>query len=87
MTAFQTPLGTFQLTSLPMGFTNAPAEFEACMIFILQDEVPDIAGVFIDNIPIKGPATHYLTPEGKSEVIPENPGIRRYMWEHLNDVH
>ena len=37
--------------------------------------------------PITGPATHYLTPEGKSEVIPENPGIRRYMWEHLNDVH
>ena len=87
MTAFQTPLGTFRLTSLPMGFTNAPAEFQACMMYILQDEVPDIAGVFIDDIPIKGPATHYLNSEGKPEVLPENPGIRRYMWEHLNDVH
>ena len=87
MTAFQTPLGSFRLTSLPMGFTNAPAEFQACMMFILQDEVPDVAGVFIDDIPIKGPATHYLTPEGKEEVLPDNPGIRRYMWEHINDVH
>ena len=87
MTAFQTPLGTFRLTSLPMGFTNAPAEFQACMMFILQDEVPDVAGVFIDDIPIKGPATHYLNSEGKPEVLSENPGIRRYMWEHINDVH
>ena len=87
MTAFQTPLGAFRLTSLPMGFTNAPAEFQACMMFILQDEVPDVAGVFIDDIPIKGPPTRYLTPDGKEEVLSQNPGIRRYMWEHINDVH
>ena len=87
MTAFHTSIGTFRLTSLPMGFTNAPAEFQACMMFILQDEVPNVAGVFIDDIPIKGPPTRYLTPDGEEEVIPENPGIRRYIWEHINDVH
>jgi hypothetical protein len=87
MTAFQTPLGSFRLTSLPMGYVNAPAEFQASMMFILQDEVPDVAGVFIDDIPIKGPPTKYLTPEGTEEVLPENPGIRKYIWEHLNDVH
>ena len=87
MTAFQTPLGEFRITSLPMGYTNSPTEFQACMMFILQDEVPNVAGVFIDDIPIKGPATKYLTPDGQEECLTENPGVRRYIWEHLNDVH
>ena len=87
MTAFQTPLGVLRIASLPMGYTNSPAEFQACMMFLLQDEVPNTAGVFIDDIPIKGPATKYLGKDGKEECIPQNPKIRRYIWEHLNDVH
>ena len=87
LTAFQTPLGTLRITSLPMGFTNSPAEFQASMVFILQDEIPDVADVFVDDIPIKGPASRYLDSEGKEETIKENPGIRRFMWEHLNDLH
>lgn len=87
LTAFQTPLGSFRLTSLPMGYANAPAEFQACMMYILQDEVPEVAGVFIDDIPIKGPPTKYIGPDGKEETLPQNPGIRKYIWEHLNDVH
>jgi len=87
MTAFQTPLGVLRIASLPMGYTNSPAEFQACMMFLLQDEVPDTAGVFIDDIPIKGPATKYLGEDGKEECLPQNPRIRRYIWEHLNDVH
>jgi hypothetical protein len=87
MTAFQTPLGVLRIVSLPMGYTNSPAEFQACMMFILQDEVPDTAGVFIDDIPIKGPPTRYFQNNGKEECIPQNPAIRRFIWEHLNDVH
>ena len=87
MTAFQTPLGELRIASLPMGYTNSPAEFQACMMFILQDEVPTKAGVFIDDIPIKGPPTRYLNTEGQPKAIPQNPGIRQYIWEHLNDVH
>ena len=75
MTAFQTPLGSFCLTSLPMGYANAPAEFQACMMFILQDKVPNFTGVFIDDVPIKGPASRYLGPDGREETIPYNPGI------------
>jgi hypothetical protein len=41
MTAFQTPLGLLCIVSLSMGYTNSPAEFQACTMFILQDEVPD----------------------------------------------
>ena len=29
----------------------------------------------------------YLDEEGNAETIPENPGIRRFIWEHANDVH
>ena len=87
VTAFQTPLGVLRIVSLPMGYTNSPAEFQACMMFILQDEVPDKAGVFIDDIPIKGPPTKYKDKNGQEQCIPQNPGIRRFIWEHLNDVH
>ena len=33
LTAFQTPIGPLRIVSLPMGFTNSPAEFQACMTF------------------------------------------------------
>jgi transposase InsO family protein len=87
MTAFQTPLGVLRITSLPMGFTNSPAEFQACMVFLLQDEIPEVAGVFIDDIPVKGPAKRYFNKDGEEERREENPGIRRFIWEHLNDLH
>jgi hypothetical protein len=35
LTAFATPLGLLQLTSMPMGYTNSLAEFQKCMVFIL----------------------------------------------------
>ncbi|KAJ8488793.1 hypothetical protein ONZ45_g13828 [Pleurotus djamor] len=87
MTAFWTPLGQLRLTALPMGYTNSPAEFQKCMVFILQDEIPHIANIFIDDLPIKGPVSQYLDEQGKPETIPDNPGIRRFIWEHANDVH
>ena len=87
MTAFMTPLGLLRITSMPTGFTNSPAEFQQCMVFILQDEIPHVADIFIDDLPIKGPATQYLDASGSPEVLAENPGIRRFVWEHAQDVH
>jgi len=87
MTAFFTPLGLLRLTALPMGYTNSPAEFQKCMSFILQDEIPNVANIFIDDLPIKGPKTTYLDKNGDPQTIPENPGIRRFIWEHALDVH
>ena len=87
ITAFLTPLGLLRITSLPTGFTNSPAEFQACMQFILQDEMPHTADIFIDDLPIKGPATRYEDINGQPEVMAQNPGIRRFIWEHANDVH
>ena len=56
------------------------------MTFILQDEIPHIVGVMIDDIGIKGPKTRYEDEEGIYETIPENPGIRHFIWEHANDI-
>jgi hypothetical protein len=73
--------------SLPMGFTNSPAEFQKCLTFILQEEIPDVANIFIDDLPIKGPVSQYLDNNGEPEVLEENPRIRRFIWEHAVDVH
>jgi hypothetical protein len=78
LTSFLVPgFGLLRLTSLPMDATNAMAGFQACMIFILQSEIPELVAVFIDDCAVKGPPTHYET-EGSSEVLEANPGIRRY---------
>ena len=87
LTAFYTPLGLLRITSLPTGFTNSPAEFQKCMTFILQDEIPDVANIFIDDLPIKGPTSQYLDSNGDPETLSDNPGIRRFIWEHAADVH
>jgi hypothetical protein len=76
LTAFLTPLGLLHLTALPMGYTNAPAEFQKCTSFILQDEIPHVANVFIDDLPVKGPKSIYPDEEGNPELLKENPGIR-----------
>jgi transposase InsO family protein len=72
---------------MPMGYTNSVSEFQACTSFILQDEIPSVTNVFIDDIPIKGPPSRYEDEDGNPETIPGNPGIRRFVWEHANDVH
>jgi hypothetical protein len=87
MTAFMTPLGLLRITSMPTGYTNSPAEFQRCMTFILHEEIPHIANIFIDDVPIKGPASSYPDADGNPETLPENSGIRRFIWEHTNDVH
>jgi len=53
---------------------------------ILQDEIPHVTIPFVDDVAIKGPTTRYELPDGTYETIPENPQIRRFVWEHLNNV-
>ena len=35
---------------------------------------------------VKGPKTRYELPDGFYKTIPENPGIRWFVWEHLQNV-
>jgi hypothetical protein len=71
LTNFDTTLGRFQLTRLPQGATNSVAVYQAQMMWILQDKIPEHVGVFIDDGGIKGPRTTY-----NGEVLKDNPGIR-----------
>jgi len=87
MTTFTTPLGAFRLTVLPMGWTNSPAVLQGDITHILRPEIPHCTQPFIDDVPIKGSKTRYELPDGTFETIPGNPGIRRFVWEHLESVH
>jgi hypothetical protein len=86
LTTFQTPLGTFRLTCIPMGYTNSMQIFHGDTTFLLQEEIPHVTVPFIDDIPVKGPVTRYQNEDGTYETIPENIGIRRFVWEHLQNV-
>jgi hypothetical protein len=87
LTTIQSPIGAVRLTCLPQGWTNAGAIFHEDVTFILEPEIPDVAWPFMDDCSIKGPATRYETNDGGFETIPDNDHVRRFVWEHLNDVH
>ena len=86
LTTFQSPFGTLRLVTLPMGWTNSVPIFHDDVTFILQPEIPDVTVPYIDDVPIRGPEGRYLLPDGTEERIPENPGIRRFVWEHFQNV-
>jgi hypothetical protein len=87
LTTFQTLLGAYRCIVLPQGSTNAVAIFHGDVTFLLEPEIPHVAKPFLDDTAIKGLASRYETLEGGYETIPDNKGIWRFIWEHLNDVH
>src|SRR5271169_6392211 len=86
LTTFQTPFGALRLVTLPMGWTNSVPIFHDDVTFILQAEIPDVTVPYIDDVPIKGPASRYQLTDGTYETIPENAGIRRFVWEHFQNT-
>jgi hypothetical protein len=42
---------------------------------ILQPEIPHVTIPYIDDVPVKGPASRYPLPNNEFETIPENQGI------------
>ncbi|KAJ3978870.1 hypothetical protein F5890DRAFT_1377341, partial [Lentinula detonsa] len=40
----------------------------------------------VDDVNVRGPATHYELPHGGYETIAENAGIRQFIWEHLHNL-
>ena len=86
LTTFQTLFGAMQLTMLPMGWLNSIPIFHKDITYILQEEIPHITQPYIDDVPVRGPETRCLQENGEPEMIPENPGIRRFVWEHFQDL-
>ena len=75
LTTFQTPFGAMRLVTLPMGWTNSVPIFHDDVTCILQPEIPDFTIPYIDDVPVKGPATWYEPEDGTYETVPKNPGI------------
>ncbi|KAF7364551.1 Integrase catalytic domain-containing protein [Mycena venus] len=84
-TTFQSPFGALRLVRLPQGWTNSVPIFHEDVTYILRDEIPDKVRPYIDDVPARGPPTRYELSDGTEETIPENPLIRRFVWEHLID--
>ena len=85
-TTFQSPYGALRLTTLPMGWTNSVPIFHDDVTFILQPEMPHLTIPYIDDVPVKGPRSYYRNIDGTYETIPENSGIRRFVWEHFQGL-
>jgi hypothetical protein len=83
VTTFQTPFGALRLVTLPMGWTNSVPIFHDDVTEILKLEIPEFTIPYIDDVPVRGPASRYETTTGNYETIPENNGIRRFVWEHM----
>ena len=86
LTTFQMPFGALRLVTLPMGWTNSVPIFHDDVTYILHDEIPQYTLPYIDNVPIRGPATRYEKPDGILEVLEKNPGIRQFIFEHMENV-
>lgn len=85
-TTFQTPFGALRHRTLPMGWCNSVPIFHDDVTYILRLEIPERTVPYIDDVPIKGPESDYRRPDGTYETIAANPGIRRFVWEHFQDV-
>lgn len=85
-TTFQTPFGALRLVKLPMGWTNSVPIFHDDTTYIMKDEIPHVTLPYIDDCAVRGPATRYETEGGGFETIPGNKGIRRFVWEHFENL-
>jgi hypothetical protein len=83
---FQGPFGTFPDSHLPQGYMNLVHVQQGDINFILQDKIPKYTQPFVDDTPGKGPTTYYLLENGRYKMIPENTGIQRFIWEHMQTI-
>jgi hypothetical protein len=79
---FGIPLGPHCLTTLPQGHANTIQVYQGDTAFILQHEIPEYMSPFVDDIPVKSMQTRYQREDSTYETIPDNPGIRHFIWEH-----
>src|SRR5215510_7655542 len=69
-----------------MGWANSVPIFHDDVTYILQPEIPHITIPYINDAPVKGPASQYLLSDGSFETIPQNPSICRFVWEHFQNL-
>ena len=72
---FNSPMGSYHLTTVPMEYMNAVQIYQADMSFILQDKIPCFTYPFIDDLPVKSVTTCYQHSDSLYKTIPDNQGI------------
>ena len=70
-----------------MDYTNVVQIYQADIIFILQDKILQHTTPFVDDVPGKPIDTHYQDADGNYETIPDNLGICKFIWKHLQVAH
>ena len=83
LTTFQTPLGVFRLTSLPMGYTNSQQILHADVTYALSEEIPKYTIPYIDDVPGKTHPKSLRNADGSYITMPQNKGVRQEVYEHL----
>ena len=86
LTMFQIPFGALRLVTLPMGWMNSVLIFHDDVTYILHQEIPRYTLPYIDDVSIRGPETRYELPDGSVKTLEQNPGIRKFVFEHLETV-
>jgi len=69
-----------------MGWMNSVPIFYDDMTYILRQEIPRYTLPYINDVPIRGPETRYKLPDGSIETLEQNPGIQKFVFEHLEIV-
>ena len=69
-----------------MGWSNSVPIFHEDVTYILRLEIPELTVPYIDDVPCKGPETDYRDGNGVYQTLRENPGIRRFVWEHFQNI-
>ena len=85
-TTFQMLYGAHWLVTLPMGWSNSVPIFHEDVTHILQPKIPNTTILYINNVPIHGPASQYVLDDSSYETISKNPGIHRFVWEHFQGL-
>ena len=60
--------------------------FHNDVTYILRDKIPRYTLPYIDDVPIRGPKTRYELLGGRVETLDQNPRIKKFMFEHLENV-
>jgi len=86
LTTFYTPFKASRLVTLPMRWMNLVPIFHDDVTYILRNEIPKYTLLYIDDMPIRGPKTRYKLTRDGVETLDQNPGIKRFVLEHLENV-